>query len=72
MTERQLKSMSYTQRAAWRFLDGLPYRSPIEAVEAGARSLVEWCEVLRDERARAGMEVDRLTLPANVPFGMAA
>ncbi len=72
MTERQLKSMSYTRRAAWRFLDGLPYRSPIDAVQAGARSLVEWCEVLREERARAGLDIDRTAPPVITSFAVAA
>ncbi len=72
MTERQLKSMSYTRRAAWRFLNGLSYRSPIEAVEAGVRTAEEWCEVLREERARAGMEIDRPTVAQGLSLPMAA
>ena len=44
------RSMTYTQLAAVRFLDGLPYRSPVSAIEAGARSIQEWCDVLAETR----------------------
>jgi hypothetical protein len=49
----------YLARAAARFLDGLPFRAPVEAVEAGVKSLREWCEVLAAERAAAGLRDTR-------------
>ncbi|HWG84474.1 MAG TPA: hypothetical protein VNT60_03235 [Deinococcales bacterium] len=42
--------MTYTEIAAQRFLEGLPYRSPVAAIEAGARTIQEWCEVLAEAR----------------------
>ncbi|HEX2863584.1 MAG TPA: hypothetical protein VHN99_03360 [Deinococcales bacterium] len=42
--------MTYTEIAAQRFLEGLPYRSPVAAIESGARTIQEWCEVLAEAR----------------------
>ena len=38
------------KRASQRFLAGTKFRSPVEAVEAGARNLAEWAELLAEER----------------------
>jgi hypothetical protein len=43
----------YIRRASRRFLSGTPYRSPVEAVEHGVRSLEEWARILNEERERA-------------------
>jgi hypothetical protein len=40
------------------FCAGTPYRSPIEAVESGAKSLREWCEFLAEQRERRGGNVE--------------
>jgi hypothetical protein len=44
----------YFRQAARAFLDGLPYQSPAEAVEAGARDITAWCVCL--EKARTESE----------------
>ena len=45
-----VKRVNYMKRASQRFLAGTKFRSPVEAVEAGARSLAEWAELLAEER----------------------
>jgi hypothetical protein len=47
--------LDYLSRAAERFLAGLPYSSPAAAVEAGERTVGEWCETLNAERAADGL-----------------
>jgi HD superfamily phosphodiesterase len=41
---------NYVTKAARDFLSGTPYRAPIQAIEAGARTIDEWCEVLNAYR----------------------
>jgi hypothetical protein len=38
------------KRATQRFLEGTKYRSPVEAVEAGIRTLGQWADILAEER----------------------
>jgi hypothetical protein len=45
-----MKRINYMRRATQRFLAGTKYRSPVEAVEAGVRSLTDWAEMLAEER----------------------
>jgi hypothetical protein len=45
-----MKRINYMRRATQRFLSGTKYRSPVEAVEAGVRSLTDWAEMLAEER----------------------
>jgi hypothetical protein len=40
----------YFKRASKRFLTGSRFRTPCEAVEAGARTLEEWSRILLEER----------------------
>jgi hypothetical protein len=40
----------YFKRASKRFLNGSKFKTPFEAVEAGARTLEEWSRVLLEER----------------------
>lgn len=47
---RQKRAITYTQLAASRFLESLPYRSPVAAIEAGARTIQDWCDVLAETR----------------------
>jgi hypothetical protein len=47
---RQKRAMTYTQLAATRFLESLPYRSPVAAIEAGARTIQDWCDLLAETR----------------------
>lgn len=46
-----MKHTSYLKRASKRFLAGTSYRSPVEAVEAGVRSLGEWAQMLEECRS---------------------
>jgi RNA-binding protein YhbY len=41
---------SYVDKAASAFLHGTPYRYPVQAIEAGAKTLDEWCSVLDEYR----------------------
>ena len=45
-----MKRINYMKRATQRFLAGTKHRSPVEAVEAGVRSLTDWAEMLAEER----------------------
>ena len=60
---RRKRTFSYLETASQQFLEGLPYRSPIEAVEAGERSLTEWCECLNRSRSLFGLHHDPLLEP---------
>lgn len=40
----------YFKRASKRFLNGSKFKTPVEAVEAGARTLEEWSRILLEER----------------------
>ena len=54
-----MKKTSYMKRAAKRFLEGTSCRIPVEAVEAGIKSLTEWADILNDERERQEFEETR-------------
>jgi hypothetical protein len=45
-----MRRSSYLKRASRRFLEGTHYRSPVEAVEAGALNLNDWVRTLSEER----------------------
>lgn len=45
-----MKRTNYMKRAAVRFLIGTKFRTPVEAVEAGLKSLGEWADILQEER----------------------
>jgi hypothetical protein len=45
-----MRRTSYLKRASRRFLEGTRYKTPVEAVEAGARTLAEWADTLGEER----------------------
>ena len=45
-----MRRTSYLKRASRRFLEGTRFRSPVEAVEAGVKTLGEWADVLGEER----------------------
>jgi hypothetical protein len=49
---------NYLMRAKDTFLQNLPYRTPIEAVDAGERSIQDWCDCLNETRARYGLPHD--------------
>jgi hypothetical protein len=44
------RAVTYTQMAAIRFLENLPYHSPVAAIEAGDRTIQEWCDLLAETR----------------------
>lgn len=45
-----MKQVGYLKRATKKFLHGTKFRAPVEAVEAGFRSLGEWADTLTNER----------------------
>ena len=45
-----MRRTNYMKRASQRFLEGTTFRSPFEAVRAGVRSLVDWTQLLAEER----------------------
>ena len=45
-----MKQVGYLKRATKKFLHGTKFRSPVEAVEAGCRSLGDWADTLTNER----------------------
>ena len=45
-----MKRTNYMKRATMRFLEGTKFRTPVEAVEAGERSLGDWADMLAEER----------------------
>ena len=45
-----MRRVSYLKRATRRFLEGTRFKTPVEAVEAGARTLADWALVLAEER----------------------
>ena len=61
----QIQNMSkrretYMKEAAHRFLENSPFRTPAYAVEAGTRSIQEWCDHLNVARARYGLQHEPL------------
>jgi hypothetical protein len=43
---RLARSEGYLHAASRKFLEGTAFRSPVEAVESGAKSVLEWCDCL--------------------------
>jgi hypothetical protein len=60
-----MNRLAYIRRASRRFLSGTPYRSPVEAVEHGVRSLEEWARILNEERERAQQQPQTAKRPAS-------
>jgi hypothetical protein len=50
--------VSYWAQARVQFLQGTRFRSPFEAVEAGARTVQEWCDLLASVKADSGVCAD--------------
>jgi hypothetical protein len=48
----------YWVEARMQFLKGTRFRSPFEAVEAGARTVQEWCDVLASVKSESGVRAD--------------
>jgi hypothetical protein len=44
------KKHTYIDRARGRFLEGTPFRYPVDAVDAGVKTMAEWCDLLLEER----------------------
>jgi hypothetical protein len=53
-TLAKMRAMDYLQLARQRFLDGTSHRTPIEAVEAGTKSVFDWCVCLAEARSEVG------------------
>ncbi len=47
---------TYMKEAAHRFLENSPFQTPADAVEAGARSIAQWCDHLNLARAHYGLQ----------------
>jgi hypothetical protein len=45
-----MRTSVYYKRASKRFLTGTRFKNPCDAVEAGAKTLLEWTQVLEEER----------------------
>jgi hypothetical protein len=49
--EVHMRTSPYFKRASKRFLAGTRFKTPCDAVEAGAKTLLEWSQVLEEERS---------------------
>ena len=58
-----MRRTNYMKRASQRFLEGTTFRSPFEAVQAGVRSLVDWTQLLAEERDAEMQERPRAKRP---------
>lgn len=56
----RIRRESYLQYARRLFLEGSRHRAPIEAVEAGERSISEWCHCLNRARLLYGLTLEPL------------
>jgi hypothetical protein len=45
-----MRRISYLKRATRRFLEGTKFKTPYEAVDAGALNLTNWSRLLAEER----------------------
>ena len=55
------KQDPYFQAVAKKFLEGTNFRAPVEAVESGERTILEWCDMLEKARAESGDAAKLLT-----------
>jgi len=53
-TLAKMRDENYLKLARQRFLSDLPFSTPSEAVEAGARSVTDWCLCLADAKSEFG------------------
>lgn len=53
-TLAKMRDENYLKLARQRFLIDLPFSTPNEAVEAGARSVTDWCLCLADAKSEFG------------------
>ena len=51
-----MRRINYMKRAARKFLAGTRFRTPVDAVEAGIRTLTDWVDALNFERERDKLE----------------
>ena len=54
------KHLEYIDRAKGRFLEGTSFKHPFEAVQAGAKTATEWCDLLLEERQADGDPVEEV------------
>lgn len=47
-----MRTSPYYKRASKRFLTGTRYQTPCDAVAAGVKTLLEWSNILEEERNR--------------------
>ncbi len=53
-TLAKMRDMDYLNLARHRFLDGTGCRTPVEVVEAGMKSIFDWCNCLVEARLEVG------------------
>jgi hypothetical protein len=51
----------YYKLASQRFLAGTQFKTPCDAVEAGAKTLLEWTQVLEEERHQSLLVQQHIT-----------
>ena len=51
----------YYKRASRRFLSGTHFKTPCDAVEAGVKTLLEWTQVLEEERQQSLLTQQHIT-----------
>jgi hypothetical protein len=60
----RIRRLSYLQQARDMFLEGSTFRSPVDAVLSGERSIEEWCNCLNRIRMMYGMTVEPIPAEA--------
>jgi hypothetical protein len=45
-------AQDFTRLATQEFLEGTDFRTPVQAVEAGARSIEQWCDCINAHRQK--------------------
>jgi hypothetical protein len=45
-------TQNYTRFATQEFLEGTRFKTPVQAVEAGTRSIEQWCECINTHRQK--------------------
>jgi hypothetical protein len=51
-------AQDYTRIATQEFLEGTRFRTPVQAVEAGERSIEQWCDCVNAHRQKDSNQTD--------------
>ena len=52
-------AQEYTQTAKQDFLEGTRFKTPVEAVESGKRSIEQWCDCINAHRQKDSNPLDQ-------------